>query len=81
MTRDEIIRTAREAGMSEYQQAVVFDSIERFANLIAAAEREACAQIAEQTICMRFAARTWIDSGMAVTGQACAVAIRARSNT
>ncbi len=55
MTRDDIIRMAREAGFEEFildevdgvpiyelvESKVVF---ERFANLVAAAEREACAQ-------------------------------------
>ena len=40
MEREQITRMAREAGMNDYQQAVVFDSIERFAALVAAAERE-----------------------------------------
>ena len=52
MSRDEIIRLAREAGMPEWLQedwfADPFDSFAlRFANLIAAAEREACAEICE----------------------------------
>ena len=45
MNRDDIIRMAREAGF------VGFDgdngSLRRFATLVAAAEREACAQLAE----------------------------------
>ena len=49
MTRDDIIRMAREAGFNEIQtNAMVFGAIlERFAALIAAAEREACASMAE----------------------------------
>jgi len=53
MTRDDIIRMAREAG--DYlvdkrgREDFIFDSygIELFANLVAAAEREACADVAE----------------------------------
>ena len=39
MTRDDIIRMAREADLE-----FVTDAIEFFANLVAAAEREACAE-------------------------------------
>ena len=46
MTREEIIRLAREAGFSvSWPETVV--NFERFANLVAAAEREACAKQAE----------------------------------
>ena len=53
MTRDDIIRMAREAG--DYlvdkrgREDFIFDSygIERFAELVAAAEREACAEMCE----------------------------------
>ena len=57
MTKDDIIRMAKEAGMQtvfavieEHQDGTqtVIDHrpfLERFANLVAAAEREACAQI------------------------------------
>ena len=52
MTQDDIIKMAREAGFEELGSRaddwVCFgDEIERFANLIAAAEREECAQICE----------------------------------
>jgi hypothetical protein len=59
MTRDDIIRMAREADLE-----FVTDDIEFFANLVAAAEREACAVIA-------FNAKTYIEA---------ANAIRARGN-
>lgn len=56
MTRDEIIRMAREAGLlligtADGSEAVytwpqgITDEIERFAALVAAAEREACAAL------------------------------------
>jgi hypothetical protein len=72
MTRDDIIRMAREAGMFKLfgdpnaPEALTGESIERFAALVAAAEREACAKVcdAEATI-----------EGIA---QRCAAAIRAR---
>ncbi len=49
MNRDDIIRMAREAGWTEYSllHAVESQRLERFAVLVAAAEREACAWIAE----------------------------------
>jgi sugar/nucleoside kinase (ribokinase family) len=54
MTRDDIIRLAREAGVPmEYSfnnRATVWDlhpSLERFAALVAEAEREQCALVAE----------------------------------
>lgn len=44
MTRDEIIRMAREAGIETVLPAPLgqIESLERFANLVAAAEREQC---------------------------------------
>ena len=61
MTRDDIIRMAREAGfpVSKWDDGVdevmdgdnyhiQTDLIECFANLVAAAEREACAKVAER---------------------------------
>ena len=51
MTREDIIRMAREAGLytkCEVHSAVPFEQLlERFAHLIAAAENRACAQIAD----------------------------------
>ena len=48
MTRDDIIRMAREAGWHDGLLAVTFTVplLERFAALVAAAEREACAKLA-----------------------------------
>ena len=47
--RDEIIRMAREAGWTEYslKHPVEVERLERFAALVAAAEREACAKVCE----------------------------------
>lgn len=59
MTRDEIIRMAREAGFKvmdedEHQYAYIADTlchidvaVERFAALVAAAEREECAKVCD----------------------------------
>jgi len=46
MNRDDIIRMAREAGGDDWGIFRDFmPEIERFANLVAAAEREACAEL------------------------------------
>ena len=44
MTRDEIIKLAREAGLKDLGGANM-EALVRFATLVAAAEREACAQV------------------------------------
>ena len=73
MTKDDVIRWAREAGFEqqirtkERRVVVLPDAMfERFAALVAAAEREACAQVCEKY-------------GTSVTTKDCAAAIRARS--
>lgn len=51
MNRDDIIRMAREAGFEQagHTSHQVFTAIiERFAALVAAAEREACAKLCEE---------------------------------
>ena len=49
MTRDEIIALAREAGDDvEHTLPSDLDFLERFAALVAAAEREKCAQLVEK---------------------------------
>ena len=55
MIRDEIVKLAREAGIDAYpdhlrsyeSESVRISFVERFAALVAAAEREACAKICE----------------------------------
>lgn len=57
MTRDDILRMAREAGMDrkpadhncrvDYFDVVTDSELERFAALVAAAEREECAKVCE----------------------------------
>ena len=47
MTRNEVIRMAREAGISVYISATLDDGLERFAALVAAAEREENAKVCE----------------------------------
>lgn len=76
MTRDDIIRMAREAGFESnslgmtYTSGSLLDLLERFAELVAAAEREACAKV-----CDWVAAEWKTDSKTAIE---CAAAIRAR---
>ena len=48
MTRDDIIRMAREASLVMYDYD--HPSLERFAALVAAAEREACAKVCQDEI-------------------------------
>jgi len=83
MTKEDIIRMAREAGAIHIhgkpkEFAIVGnDSIKAFAALVAAAEREACAKVCEQM-------PTHVDRHNAVTqasAKDCAAAIRARGET
>jgi len=80
MTRDDIIRMAQEAGfavrkfgdkdqvMEGDNYHIQTDEIERFAALVAAAEREACAKLCEE----------YDDGRHANRADLCADAIRAR---
>ena len=45
MTKEDIIRMAREADMQAEYDDYVLERLERFAALVAAAEREACAKL------------------------------------
>ena len=65
MEQSEIIRMAREAGMTVF----VIESLKRFAALVAAHEREACAKVCEE--------RSHRSDDM---GAICAAAIRARDS-
>jgi hypothetical protein len=78
MTKDDMIRLAREAGCTPFRSPEYWDDVqvfaapdvlERFADLVAAAEREACAKVCDD-----------IDEEFAERGRAtwCAAAIRAR---
>ena len=75
MTRKDIIRMAAEAGVSPVNdQQIKFEGpmwlcLERFAALVAAAEREACAEVCEEW-------GAWNN-----VAQDCAAAIRARGET
>jgi hypothetical protein len=47
MNRDDIIRMAREAGIRDCTCNKTLGCLKRFAELVRAAEREACAQVCE----------------------------------
>jgi hypothetical protein len=67
MTKEDIIRMAREAGLSGLEENGLLENFERFAALVAAAERETCARVVEQYT------GAWDDQGYALSQ-----AIRAR---
>lgn len=71
-----VIEMAKEAGFTEGELSFMTTMFERFAELVRADEREACAQLAEDTNRMVLAL-------LNVTSQPkhIAAAIRARSNT
>lgn len=72
MTQAEIISMAREALLPSDQ--LYHSNLVRFAALIAAAEREACAKLAQETVC-----DTHIPTGIQIYGTKVAKAIRARN--
>lgn len=78
MTREEIVDAAARTGLvlSRGAMTPLPEYIERlvnFAALIADAEREACAQVAEQTVCDEH-----LPTGVKIYGGRAAKAIRAR---
>jgi hypothetical protein len=78
MTRDDIIRMAREAQLPYYfrtGEITNIEQVERFAALVAAVEREACAEICDEQMEIRE-----INTAMAVAAGNCADAIRARGD-
>ena len=86
MTHDDIIRMAREAGMERVvdvhkdgTRTIELphpDLLKRFAALVAAAEREACAKVCEEVERKATKQPPMVGQGC----QACAAAIRARGN-
>lgn len=78
MTRQELLALASKSGMAMVQRGlsmVTHDDLERFAAMVAAHEREACADLCEKTTAMW--AETHFNDGC--TG--CAEAIRARGGS
>jgi hypothetical protein len=72
MTRDEILRLAKQSGNGKVRDPLnthmfFYDELKRFAALVASAEREACAKVVENY------AGAWDDQGYALSQ-----AIRAR---
>ena len=88
MDREDIIRMAREAGFQVYETDVWItdgwwlEELERFAALVAAAERRACVKVCEEVESR--AEELWDkfaypeDQGMASGARQCTNAIRAR---
>ena len=66
MDREDIIRMAQEAGFLPQANPVMPQLLERFAALVASAEREACAKVCEDSV--------------EYAGDTLAEAIRARGN-
>jgi len=94
VNREDIIRMAREAGFDPHDMSADFTcnlkDMERFAALVAADEREACAKVCEQEsnnfggvaegpFVTDFGKHTHMS--MAAGAQNCATAIRARETT
>ena len=80
MTRDEIIALAREAGDDvEHTLPSDMDFLERFARLVAAAEREACAKAIENSIGQIPDTSDWAN-GYIQAAKDIAEGIRARGN-
>ena len=67
MTREDIVRMAKEAGMESFDICVELDD---FAKLVAQHEREACAKVCEEQMQGK---SIWIEGA-----RACSLAIRAR---
>jgi hypothetical protein len=84
MTREDIIHMAREAGCfhATHYWPIEIEFLERFATLVAAAEREECAKLCEETE-LAFDIAMWCDSTKkemtAHTARGLVKAIRARS--
>ena len=74
MNKDDIIRMARKCQLLD-GLAVVESQVERFAALVAAAEREVCARLCESHACTCL----WNDEMQAYAAEPLANAIRARS--
>lgn len=84
MTKDDIIRMAREAGLytkCEVHSAEPFDQLlERFAALVAASEREACAGLRKEMV-LRGTWQTEYEEGFWDALEHYEDAIRARSQS
>lgn len=84
MTREEVTALAREAGISVFEDNSFADDmyicvLYRFANLVAAAEREACIDLCKNVIALEEADPKKSPRHTA-WARVCAIAIRARRN-
>ena len=81
MTRDDVIHMAIEAGLFavSYPHPTNSKEVERFAHLVAAAEREACAKGCEASVA-GFGAETDWANGYIQAAKDIAEGIRARGN-
>jgi hypothetical protein len=86
MNKEEIIKLAREVGLlpdnlhpapQTHHMAQKQKNLERFASLVVAAEREACAKLCDEKVDAEYKTGKVDHNEMAWT-QACAIAIRAR---
>jgi hypothetical protein len=88
MTREDIIRMAREAGFPDYAMGLAsedaWQKTELFAALVAAAEREACAEVCEKQMKSYMSKQYTVDplGGFRerFAAEQCAAAIRARGS-
>jgi hypothetical protein len=78
MNIEDIIRMAREAGLAYGSDEKPLNSVTRFAALVAAAEREACAKVCDEKVDAEYKTGKVDHHEMGWT-QACAIAIRGRS--
>jgi hypothetical protein len=86
MTRDDIIRLAQEVwSAGDVYIGPSTESLERFATLVAAAEREACEQVCERRKSLYWMEfdKTGSDAerSAAIASEECATAIRARGES
>ncbi len=77
MTRYDVIRTMQQAGLFSATTRAYIDEVERFAHLVAAAEREACAQVCDAKA-LAWRVRPMPLLGYSAELEGCAAAIRAR---
>ena len=78
MTREDITKIARKAGLHlatdvNWMPIIGIEYLERFAALVRADEREACAKVAKETVCDMH-----LGTGIKIYGTKAAAAIRAR---
>ena len=75
MRQDEIIRIAQTCGFSREDHHAIYDMLVRFAELVAAAEREAC-----EGVCGELANNTENSEQYRMAANWCRERIRARGN-